>query len=327
MYCPYLYGHEMLMAALAEDAWAYHAHDLDMSLIALLAAARKEAACVCDFHEWYSENVSYNHLTRRYRPHWFYKRWIYQTMERLVLHTATEVITVCDSIGESLAKVYQAPRPVRIIRNVPEIKTYDRSAPIDLKKELAIPSDKKIVLYQGGLGPSRNLEPVIAAMAQVRAAVLVIRGPGYEYWAKSYYRLATRLRVRDKIFCLPPVPSTRVVAEARAADMGLWTLLANVGLNFKYALPNKVFEYMAAGVPLVAADLPEVRKIVLGYRIGVCFDPVCPTAIARAINQLADNSSLRDQCRRNITVAVRELGADQEWNKLVDLYRNLGQRN
>src|SRR5205823_14274947 len=165
-------------------------HDLEMTLIALLAAARRGAACVCDFHEWYSENVSYNSFTRRYRPHWFYKRWVYQIMERLVLHTATEVITVCASIGDSLARIYQAPKEVRIIRNIPEIKTADPSAAVDLKKELAIPLGRRIVLYQGGLGPSRNLEPVIAAMAQVTAAVLVIRGPGYEYWAKSYYRLA-----------------------------------------------------------------------------------------------------------------------------------------
>jgi glycosyltransferase involved in cell wall biosynthesis len=193
-----------------------------------------------------------------------------------------------------------------------------------LRKELGIPPDKRIVLYQGGLGPSRNLEPVIEAMAKVPHAVFVMRGPGYEFWAKHYDRLARRCNVRDKVFCLPPVASTRVVAEARAADIGLWTLLANVGLNFAYALPNKVFEYMAAGVPLVAADLPEVRKIVRGYRIGVCFDPVCPTSIADAINRLADSAALREECRRNITGAVRDLRADQEWNKLVDLYRNLG---
>src|SRR5437879_7661208 len=120
MYYPFLYGHAMLQAALAEDAWAYHAHYLDMSLIALLAAARKEVACVCDFHEWYSENVSYNRLTRRFRPHSFCKRRIYQRMERLVLRRATEVITVCDSIGESLVKIYHGRRPVRIIRNIPE---------------------------------------------------------------------------------------------------------------------------------------------------------------------------------------------------------------
>jgi glycosyltransferase involved in cell wall biosynthesis len=327
MYYPYLFGREMFDAAMGEDAWAYHAHDLDMSLIALMAAARKEVACVCDFHEWYSENVSYNRWTGRYRPHPFYKRWAYQTMERAVMHTATEVITVCDSIGTDLARVYEAPAPVRIIRNIPQIKTTDRQGPADLRKELGIPGDNRIILYQGGLGPSRNLEPVIAAMARVPHAVFVIRGPGYEHWAKSYYRLASRLGVRDKIFCLPPVPSARVVAEARGADMGLWTLLADVGLNFKYSLPNKVFEYMAAGVPLLVADLPEVRKIVVGYEIGVCFDPVCPASIARAMNRLADDTALSDRCRGNIARAVRELGADQEWNKLVELYRHLGQRN
>ena len=70
---------------------------------------------------------------------------------------------------------------------------------------------------------------------------------------------------------------------------GPWTLLANVGLNFKYSLPNKVFEYIAAGLPILAADLPEVRKIVDGYKIGVCFNPIDPDSIAASINQLADD--------------------------------------
>ncbi len=323
LYFPYLYGKIMLRAAQAEDAWAYHAHDLDMSLIALLAAAHNQVACVCDFHEWYSENVTYNRLTRRFRPHRFYKRWVYQTMERVVLHAATEVITVCDSIGERLARIYDAPKQVHIIRNIPEINVTDRQPGTDLRKKLGISPDKKIVLYQGGLGPSRNLEPVIEAMAQVKHAVFVIRGPGYEYWHKRYHRLAARFGARDKVYCLPAVPSTRVVAEARAADIGLWTLLANVGLNFELALPNKVFEYIAAGVPLLAADLPEVRKIVQGYRIGVCFDPVSPASIARAINALAESDAFYDECRRNIAGAVRDLRADEEWNKLVNLYRNL----
>lgn len=322
VYFPHLYGREMFAAAMAEQAWAYHAHDLDMALIALLAAARKRVACVCDFHEWYSENVSYNRVMRRYRPHPFYKRWIYRRMERVVMHHASEVVTVCDSIGVSLVKEFDAPRPVRIIRNIPEIKTA-AAAPADLRAELGIAPEMKIVLYQGGLGPSRNLEPVIAALPKAPKTVFVIRGPGYETWDWHYQRLAKRHGVKNRVFCLPPVPSVQVVAEARSADMGLWTLLANVGLNFKYSLPNKVFEYIAAGLPILAADLPEVRKIVDGYKIGVCFNPIDPDSIAASINQLANDPELLAQCRKNMPAAVRDLRADQEWNKLVDLYRGL----
>jgi glycosyltransferase involved in cell wall biosynthesis len=160
-------------------------------------------------------------------------------------------------------------------------------------------------------------------MAQVKNAVLVIRGPGYESCARGYLQLAERAGAAGRVICLPPVPSDRVVAEARVADVGLWTLLANVGLNFELALPNKVFEYLAAGLPVLAADLPEVRQLIDQYGVGCCFDLTAPDSIARAIHALVDDDRRREQCRQNIARALDDLQADREWNKLVDLYQQI----
>ncbi|HEV3262027.1 MAG TPA: glycosyltransferase [Gemmataceae bacterium] len=323
---PYLFGAALLRSALREDAQAYHAHDLNMALVALVAAARKQAACVCDFHEWYSENVTYDEKVRSYRPHPLIKRCVYQAMERLAIRSATEVITVCESIGQQLEKTYRAAKPIHIIRNIPPLPRGTDpgdSRFTDLRRALGIAADRRIVLYQGGLGPSRNLEPIIRAMPMVRDAVFVIRGPGHETYATDYLKLARAMGAGDKVFCLGPVPSAEVVAEARAADVGAWTLLSNVGLNFKLALPNKVFEYLAAGLPVLAADLPEVRKLVQGYQVGLCFDPESPTSIAGAINQLVGDRSFWESCRANIPHALQDLRADREWDKLVGLYRGL----
>ncbi|HXG46765.1 MAG TPA: glycosyltransferase [Methylomirabilota bacterium] len=324
---PHLFGRAILRAALAEDAWAYHAHDLDMALMALLAAARKQAACVCDWHEWYSENVSYDPWTGQYRPHHFFKRRIYQMMERCAVHSATAVVTVCQSIADGLATRYQSPKPIGIVRNIPEMEQVVASAsPQNLRKRLGIAPGQRIFMYQGGLGPSRNLEPVIQAMRYVRGAALVIRGPGYEDYGEIYLELAKSLKVADRVFCLPPVPSTRVVVEARAADAGIWTLLANVGLNFKLALPNKVFEYIAAGVPLLVANLPEVRRLVDEFEIGLCFEPDDPRSIAACMNRFIADPGLLERCRANMHRAQQELSGGKEWQKLVELYRTLGER-
>jgi glycosyltransferase involved in cell wall biosynthesis len=324
LHFPHLLGRRMLAAALAEDAWAYHAHDLDMALIAMVAAARKRVACVCDFHEWYSENVTFSKRRQRYRPHPPLKRWVYRAVERLALHTANEVVTVCESIARCLEEAYEAPRTVHVIRNIPDADGSGSPAvPSDLRQMLGLTHRHFLVLYQGGLGPSRNLEPVIGALQHAPDAVLVLRGPGHETYSRHYFKLAERLRVRDRFFCLPPVPSTQVVAEARSADAGLWTLLANVGLNFKFALPNKVFEYMAAGLPLLAADLPEVSRIARGYEVGLCFDPESPASIAAAINRLAADKQLQLTFRGNLARALTDLDAGREWGKLVDIYRGL----
>src|SRR5262249_46283485 len=160
---------------------------------------------------------------------------------------------------------YAPGRKVHVIRNIPPMKDASRRQPrVDLRTQLRLPAGHCVVLYQGGLGPSRNLEPVIRALARVPRAVLVIRGPGIEHFAGAYLGLARECGCGGRVFCLPPVGSGEVVREARGADLGLYTVLG-VGLNFRYALPNKVFEYLAAGLPVLCADYPEVRRLVTGY--------------------------------------------------------------
>ena len=320
---PYLYSRMLYNAAVAEDAWAYHAHDLDMSFIVMLAAAQKKVACVCDFHEWYSQNVSYDPWTERFRPHHFFKRILYEHVEYLAIHYSSRVVTVCQSIRERLESVYQSPKAIRVVRNIPELAGQADEPLFDLRRELNIPEDQRIVLYQGGMGQSRNLEPVIEAMKYVANAVFVIRGPGHEMYATHYDNIARKCGVSDRVFCLPPVPHARVVTEAKSADVGLWTLLSNVGLNFKLALPNKVFEYLAAGLPILAADLPEVRALIDQYDVGLCFSPDDPECIAHCINQIVEDGSFFQRCRENIGPAMSDLRADEEWNKLVDLYQTL----
>lgn len=322
---PYVYDGRLLAAALAEDAWAYHAHDLNTALPALVAAAQKRVPCVCDFHEWYSENVTYNWDLRRYETHPRLKRRIFQLVEYVAIHSASKVVTVCESIAELMEKQYRARQKVEIIRNIPNLNrgtSISRWLPMDIRAELGLPQETRILLYQGGVGPSRNLEPIIRAMAYVKNAAFVIRGPGIDAFGAGYKKLAEECGCGERVFWLPAVPSSDVVLEARAADLGIWTLLSNVGLNFKLALPNKVFEYLAAGVPLLVADLPEARKIVDRYQVGLAFDPEDPKAIAAAINRLADDPDALATCRANIPLALQAMAAEREWQKLVDIYRH-----
>jgi glycosyltransferase involved in cell wall biosynthesis len=320
---PWVVSTGMLDAALAENPWAYHAHDLNMAMTALAAADAKGVLCVCDFHEWYSENVSYDPVKLAYVPHSPLKRWIYQLVEKLVLKRASRVITVCDSIAGELAQMHPPTQPVAVIRNIPPRPKDAGAAPtIDLRKLLNVPAEKAILLYQGGLGPTRALEPLLQAMGKVRHAVLVIRGPGMDIFGPEYQRLAQASGAGGSVFCLPPVKSDRCVAEAKSADIGFWSLLP-LCKNFTYALPNKIFEYLTAGLPLVCANHPEVARVVANYGVGRCFDPADPDSIAAAIDFLAGNAIERARCRANISRALEEMQADREWEKMVALYRDL----
>src|SRR5262249_4247701 len=122
----------------------------------------------------------------------------------------------------------------------------------------------------------------------------------------------------------PPVPSRDVVAAGRGAGAGMWTL-PNLCRNFRLALPNKVFEYLASGLLIVVADYPEGRHIAEGDGVGFAFDPQGLRSIAAAINRLAENPEILVRMRAAVPVALAKLQVDSEWSKLVNLYKSLPQ--
>jgi glycosyltransferase involved in cell wall biosynthesis len=320
---PYLFGRKFLRAAQQKRPFAFHSHDLNTAFIALAAARTAECHCVCDFHEWYSENVSWDPVTQSYRPHHFLKKAIYAWAERIVLRNATAVITVCSSIADELHAVCGSARSVLVSRNVPSLGGLVRPATGEsLRQSLKLSENRFVVLYSGGTGPTRFLEPIVKAMAMTPRATLVIRGPDIESYGASYLRLARRLGIESRVFCLPPVPPSDVVNAAAAASAGIWTL-PNLCKNFYYALPNKVFEYLAAGLPVLVADYPEVRRILGAYDVGLSFDPYDPASIAAQINRLADSPELCQRFRDNAAVAWQELGRLDESGKVVKLYQDL----
>jgi glycosyltransferase involved in cell wall biosynthesis len=320
---PYLLGFGYLRRALAEKPFAFHAHDLSTSLVALAAARFHNVHCVCDFHEWYSENVTWVEREHRYVPHSRIVRWIFATAERIVLRRASSVVTVCDSIADELRRQSRRRCEIVVIRNIPYLDSPSRGNPsVSLRSHLGLARDAFIVLYQGGTGPTRLLEPVIEAIQLVPGAVLVIRGPGIEHYGDHYCALARSLGIADRVFCLKPVLPNDVVHAARGADAGIWSL-PNMCRNFYYALPNKLFEYLAAGLPVLIANYPEVARVVTRYEVGLTFEPYSPESIAAAIDALACNPGLQARMRANTLTALEDMRASKEWGKLVLLYDEL----
>jgi glycosyltransferase involved in cell wall biosynthesis len=318
---PYVLGLGLLRAAIPTRPFAFHAHDLATSLVALTAAWLARAHCVCDFHEWYSENVTWNTAKQTYEPHTAPTRIIYRMLERLCLRKASAVITVCESLAAELEAMSGYRRKVDLVRNVPAVTDAGARARPRLADQLGGPG-RFVLLYQGGVGPSRLLEPVIRAIAKTPEVLFVIRGPGIDRYGPAYLRLAESCGVANRVFCLAPVPSSDVVAEAACADAGLWTL-PHLCRNFYFALPNKIFEYLAAGLPLLVAGYPEARRIVLNHGVGFCFDPYDPDSIAEQINRLAGDPALCERLRGAIPLALQKLSVQDEWQKLVRLYDRL----
>jgi glycosyltransferase involved in cell wall biosynthesis len=314
-------GREMLLAALEFKPFAFHGHDLTSALVALTAAKRTGAFVVVDFHEWFSENVSWQAGQNAWRPHRFPQKAAYQWLERQVLRHASETITVCDSIADAMETELGGRRPV-VIRNIPEMAITPSREYLPLKQQLGLPESTFVLLYQGGTGPTRLIEPIIESLVDAPGCVLAIRGPSLDLFGPNYLALARRIGVEGRVILAPAVPSRDVVAAALGADAGIYTVAA-LCRNFILALPNKVFEYLAADLPVLVAHYPETKRLVSENEIGFVFDPYDPRSIADAINRLMNGDYLREKWVANARAALLKMNAQLEWQKVVGIYQNL----
>jgi starch synthase len=314
---------QLYFAAVRMRPFAFHAHDLNTAYAALAAAAVRGSHLIVDFHEWFSENVhwdSVKSIWTPYPPDW--KRLL-QKLEMRCLTEASATITVCDSIADAMAGELGGTRP-HIVRNIPSLTAEATREYPSLKRQLELPESSFVVLWQGGTGPTRMIEPIIEALTFAPRCIFVVRGPSLDLFGDGYRTLARRLGVESRLILAGPVPSRDVVAAARGADAGIWTLPA-LCRNFTYALPNKIFEYIASGLPVLAARYPEVERVLAEHDIGLTFDPYDPGSIAVAINRLIDDREMAERFRSNTSAALKQLDADAEWQKLVAIYQGLPQ--
>jgi glycosyltransferase involved in cell wall biosynthesis len=318
---PGYFADALYLEAVQTTPFAFHAHDLNTSYAALAAAKVKGSHVVVDFHEWFSENVYWDQRLLRYVPHPEDWQRDLQELEGRCLTEASATVTVCDSIADAMLSELGGRRPV-VIRNIPQLDVTPTKNYPSLKEQLGLPESSFVVLWQGGTGPTRMIEPIIEALVLAPRATFVIRGPSLNLYGEDYRRLARRLGVENRLILAEPVTSRDVVAAARGADAGIWTLPA-LCRNFTYALPNKIFEYIASGLPVLAAHYPEATRLLSDHDIGLIFDPYDSHSIAASINKLIDDPALAERFRKNTFETLRQLDAGAEWGKLVALYDSL----
>jgi glycosyltransferase involved in cell wall biosynthesis len=158
-----------------------------------------------------------------------------------------------------------------------------------------------IALYQGAYVPHRGLEQVIAAAGLTDKVQVALRGFGSS---------EGELRALDKkkrILWWEPVPGPQVVQAASQADIGLIPFLPSC-LNHYYSTPNKLFEYMSAGLAIAGSDIPEISRFVTAHRMGELFDPYSPSDIARAMEAIVDSGHLEEMQKR------ARSGTESVWN-------------
>jgi glycosyltransferase involved in cell wall biosynthesis len=178
------------------------------------------------------------------------------------------------------------------------------------------------VLHQGAVAEGRGGGNLVRAVAEMDSAHLLFLGADGAF-AEGLVHLASELGAADRTHFHPPVALTELLSYTTQADVGV-SLLEDTCDNHRLALPNKLFEYLAAGLPVVVSDLPEMRRLVFERQVGWVTDPGDPADIARALVE-ATGSRGDESLENRVRVAAAELNWRQERSRLTDLYARLEQ--
>ncbi len=300
----------MLPDALRRRADVVVAHDLPILPTAAAAASHHGAKLVYDSHELYCEQGFEPRLQR-----------MWGEIERRTIGACDAVITVNPSIARELEKRYRLTR-VAVVQNA---ERADGPAPPKgrlFHAAFGLDAAATVVLFQGGILAGRNLEALVDAMALVTAPAmhLVLLGDGA--LTQELSRRAGAAGVRGRVHFHPAVAQSDLLRHTASADLGFIPYQATC-LNNLYCTPNKLFEYVAAAVPMLATDLPELRRLIAGNHIGLMMDSSSPQAIARAIDAVATDRAQLQRLRLNVIDARQRLNWAEESKILVDIFRGL----
>lgn len=277
----------------ARVAWRFRKYDIlhcnDLNtlpagvLIKILSLGR--ARLVYDAHEFESDHGSSQ------------SRWsiaALQVLEGTLIRFADEFITVSAGISDEYRRLYGIEAP-SIVMNCPRYqkpKNADR-----FRKRFGIRPDQTIFLTQGWLRPNRGIECMLETFSQMvdDKNVLVVMGRGHLGALVEDY--AGRF---SNIYLHPVVPPEDVLIHTVSADYGV-ALIKGTSFSYRHCLPNKLFEYVMAGLPVIVSNLPEMKRVVEGMEIGVVCQESTPRALAKAIDELKNMD--RTKLERNLEAA------------------------
>lgn len=291
----------------------YHSHDGNSLLATYPVVKRDHAAWVYDSHELErGRNIGSTHLVGIYRCLWSFP-------ERLFIRRVNAVISANPSYASQLVTAYSIQPPV-VVMNCPEYTVPPESSL--LHNRIGAPANRMIALYQGAVVPGRGIEVCIRSLKYTDLEIdFVVLGDGRA--RGDLVALASELGLSDRVHFLGFVPLESLLAYTASADIGL-SLIQNTCLSYYYSLPNKVLEYVMAGLPVVASDFPEMRRIVQEYKVGeVVHDPSSPQQVGAAMEKILADSSYCQQIQVNARRAAKFLNWEREEENLLALYAEI----
>jgi glycosyltransferase involved in cell wall biosynthesis len=303
------YYRHALRIVKSEPGDIYHCHDLTTLPVGYVAKRGHGGRLVYDAHELTTELA---YISRLEKAGW-------RVLERFLIGRANEVIATGTYRADYLAKRYKIAAPT-IILNCPPLPAAQAHNQA-LREKLGLTDDTvPVILYQGGFIGGRGLDNLVLAAAYLDKGVLVLMGWGeLEAELKS---LVEKKGLERRVYFTEPIAPERVVYYCMSASVGV-VIALRTSLNNYYATPNKLYEYINAGLPVVSSNFPALKEVVEAYGLGYTFNPEEPESIAMAINLVLADEQRYDTMRKNALGAARIFNWENESRKLLEIYRRL----
>ena len=283
-------------------------NDLDTLLPNYLISKLKSTNLVYDSHELFCEVPE---LVAN--P---FKKNAWKRLELWIFPKLKNVFTVNDSIAKIYGDEYNMK--LNVVRNIPPLANQIKIQQVS-KSDLGLPAEKKIIVLQGaGINIDRGAEEAVQAMQYVDDAVLLIIGSGDVIGILQ--QMSLDLKLENKVKFIGKVPFEKLLQYTQHADLGL-TLDKDTNINYRYSLPNKLFDYIHAGVPVLASNLVELKKIIFQYYIGDCIENHNPQHIADKINSILNDNATLQMWKKNTKIAAADLNWENEELQLVAVYK------
>lgn len=283
-----------------------HCNDYNTMWVGVAARAMGGIAVVYDSHELWPD--------RNLRPE---PRWWLLACEALFVRCAHGTITASPGYADVMARRHRITKP-KVVRNIPASRSGDAAGRATGPVRASSGNNHSLALYVGALTSGRGLETSIKAMALVPGARLRLVGPGRDDYRAGLVELARREGVAERVEFAGAVPPQKLLDTISTACVGL-ALIQPVCLSYRMSLPNKLFEYVAAGVPVLGSDLPAIGPLVREYEIGLVAQPDQVADVASKLSEMLEprrNDAFRVATRK----AAQRLNWDRESRLLVDAY-------
>jgi glycosyltransferase involved in cell wall biosynthesis len=293
-----------------------HAHDLNALPIGYLISRFTGAKLIYDSHELWSEQEVQQSLPRYLRVvgRWFEKRYSKKS---------DSVITVSDGIAQELKNRFDL-KYIHVVRNLPSyVETPVSKSQSPLRQTLGIGSEDFVVLYQGGLSSGRGIEYLVEAFLTLQDPRLKLVLLGNGAMRDRLEMMVPENELGARVFFLAAVPHAELLDWTGGANVGVHPMEGTC-LNHKLALPNKLFEYIQARLPVIVSDMPEMSAFVKGGQIGLVFKDGDVAALANCIERLANDPTLCSKLEEEAGRVASTFTWENESSKLLSVYEGLG---